>query len=98
VREQTTEWNYFRTAEDKTIRQGTSCSNRTIDPGVALKESVAAKRLQVALTHPTDLNRISGDVADCVEREFKELLKLSFVRNRLKDFAFRSFLDASCWG
>jgi len=29
-REQTTEWNYFRTAEDKTIRQGTSCSNRTI--------------------------------------------------------------------
>jgi len=29
-REETTELNYFRTAEDKTIRQGTSCSNRTI--------------------------------------------------------------------
>jgi len=29
-RGQTTEWNYFRTAEDKTIRQVTSCSNRTI--------------------------------------------------------------------
>ena len=28
-REQMTEWNYFRTAKDKTIRQGTSCSNRT---------------------------------------------------------------------
>jgi len=34
-REQTTKWNYFSTAEDKTIRQGTSCSNRTIVVGDA---------------------------------------------------------------
>ena len=29
-REQTTEWNYFHTVENKTIRQGTSCSDRTV--------------------------------------------------------------------
>ena len=38
LREQTTEWNYFRTAEDKTIRQGTCCSNRTIEHAAVVTE------------------------------------------------------------
>lgn len=65
-----------------------------LDPQIlASNEALANTRLSSALTHLTGLNRISGDKADAILREYKSLISQNVVKQKIKEFNKEERLD-----
>lgn len=57
-----------------------------LDPEVAINTDLAKRRLHIALTHLTTINRFTGHEADAIANEFQNLLEVTSVKEILKQF------------
>lgn len=65
-----------------------------LDPQIlASNEALANTRLSSALTHLTELNRISGDKSDAILRDYKNLIDQNVVKHKIKEFNKEERLD-----